>query len=449
VTTPNALIVTGPNRLDARGELQTKRELTLRDILDFYRVSNFNLSERTHRFYAMCLSSFERWHGGAILLRDLSDDLVSLWLLAEKQRGQAARTVNGKRITILVMWREAFRRGLVPIEPRRIPRMKEPRRAATSWTIEEVGRILQHCDAASPAGWSRARKAWPAIYWQALVVVIYDTSLRLKPLLHIPRQCANTASRRLLVPGEFQKNGQDVLHVLHPQTCELIDRLPPHELLFPWPKHPRDIWDDFRRILKAADLPCTYRDLFHKLRRTSYTQTYKQLGLAVASHHAGHSEDLSAVYLDRTQLDFQAATDVIPRPEFAVARDDDEVKRERVLQKTGVVPSEGDFNFFATGFTVRGKIVTMRGGALRVLAELVRHERCTLDMLSVAMWDGSEAPAKFSIRQAGICEVLRKIRAHLRRELSLDPRFNPIRNARLGNGGEWTLRLPPVEGGAA
>jgi integrase len=290
------------------------QSLNLRDVLNAHRCRRIDLAPRTLAQYEHALNAFEKWNHGPVLLSSLCDQLVLMWLACMKDDGQAARTINSKRMGVLILWREAKRLGLVDTSPQSVPRMKVPKRAATAWTVEEVSRILAHCDAGIPKRWARSRRYWTTRHWQALVLTIYDTSLRLNPLLLVPRRCADTDRRILIVPGEHTKNGQDEVHRLHPQTCALLSRLPLSDLLFAWPKHRRAIWRDFRRILFAAGLPCGYRDLFHKLRRTSYTHVYRSLGLAAASEHAGHQSDLSAAYLDKTLLDLPDAISVLPRP---------------------------------------------------------------------------------------------------------------------------------------
>jgi len=85
-------------------------------------------------------------------------------------------------------------------------------------------------------------------------------------------------------------------------------------MLFPWNHRRNYLQRCFKEILADAGLPNSRRDLFHKIRRTSYTQTYIALGKDAASEHAGHTTDMSAVYLDRTKFDRPRAIDVLPRP---------------------------------------------------------------------------------------------------------------------------------------
>src|SRR4029077_5622004 len=124
---------------------------------------------------------------------------------------------------------------------------------------------LHRCDAAAPCRKSKLTGRWTVQHWQALVLTIYDTSLRLGCLLSVARSLVDTDRGFLLVPGESMKGRRDELHRLHPQTCGLIAKLAPDALLFPWPKSRRAIWPDFKKIICAAGLPCTYRDLFHRL----------------------------------------------------------------------------------------------------------------------------------------------------------------------------------------
>ncbi len=287
---------------------------TLRDAAREMQWRRIDLSQRTLKYLEHTINAIEKWNHGPVLLESLCDDLIICWLSALKDQNYAARTVNSLRMGILVIWREAHRTGMVATEPGKIPRLKVPKRAATAWTVDEISRMLQHCDAGFPKRWSRTKAGWKVEHWQALILTIFDTSQRINSLLCVPRRCVDLERQILLVPGEYVKNGQDQRHRLHAETCSLIRGLPESVNLFPWPKHPRAIWRDFRNILVAAELPCGYRDFFHKLRRTSYTYAYKFLGPAGASQHAGHGGDLSDTYLDLTLLDLPCLVDLMPRP---------------------------------------------------------------------------------------------------------------------------------------
>jgi integrase len=110
---------------------------------------------------------------------------------------------------------------------------------------------------------------------------------------------------------------------LHPQTIELLQQMKPHgrELLFPWPwtNLARTLYPQFGAILRAAGLPDTARDKFHKIRRTSATYLADVAGEVEAQKHMGHSTVGLTIkyYIDPTKLTRRInAADVIQRPDW-------------------------------------------------------------------------------------------------------------------------------------
>jgi len=284
--------------------------LSLHDVLASYIRERYALAPATAAYYKTMVDGFCRWHGGVVLLNGLSADSLRDYFRACLAAKQPARTVNDRRQVLLMLWRFAHEKGWKEPPPR-IPKVREPRRCPTAFSPEEMSRLLRACAGARPVG---RCPGWSSAHWRALCLVAYDTALRIGALLTVPRKCCDLERRTLFVPGELQKNRMDSLHRLHPQTCEAIAEMPADQLLFPWPYNRREIWKQFRKILRAAKLPDDRRGMFHKLRRTAYTQTYKALGPLAAMKHAGHSTDLSRYYLDVSFLDDVSPVDVIPRP---------------------------------------------------------------------------------------------------------------------------------------
>ena len=282
--------------------------MTLDKILRIYVQHKFGLSANTIQQYRIAVGQFRNWYGKPV--DQLHEQLVLNWLRSISQC-RSPRTINNKRQTILTLWRFGFRRGLIKRQPPindDLPKLREHKRIPTAWSIAEINRLLQACQKVKPV------RMWDGRHWQALLLVIYDTSLRIGALLQTAR--LDVSARGFLIcRAEYQKQTRDTVQRLHPQTLQAIDAMPNHPLLFPWPLHPRAIWRKFRQVLQAAELPATRRDLFHKLRRTSYTIVFEELGQDAASRHAGHSTDQSAAYYDPTwQAGKTQPVDVLPRP---------------------------------------------------------------------------------------------------------------------------------------
>lgn len=263
--------------------------------------------------YRIAIRLFDRWRGAPVELSELSEDVLTAFLREYKHTPRSARTVNGKRQALLTVWQFAADEGHCSEFPnrKRVPRSRESRRVPRAWTPAEVGAILRACRDTAPLD------GWDWRFWESLVLTIYDSSERIGALLKTPLANVDFSRRLLTVDAEHRKGAtDDRVCLLHQQTVEAIQRTLDVQrfVLFPWPLGKRQIWPRFRAIIRAAGLPNTRRDLFHKLRRTSYTRVWIAQGREAATQHAGHRSDLSRFYLDPTQLPQLGAADVIERP---------------------------------------------------------------------------------------------------------------------------------------
>lgn len=276
---------------------------------------NLNISAGAAINYQVALRHLDAYHRVPVQLSELSDDLLLRFLKHLQAQGdQSPRTINNKRAAIRTVWTAAARKGLARA-PGVIGKFKEPQRIVRAWSVEQVAAIV---DASQ---FAPAIKHWDYRHWKFLVLVIYDTSHRLQALMQTPKS-ALTEDGYLLVRAEHSKHNADKLHKLHAETVAAWRDLPESKsgLLIDWPHSIKEIWPRFKDILKAAKLPATRRDLFHKLRRTSYTYVYALLGTHAASDHAAHTTDLSRAYLDVNLMNqikgLPSAIDVLPRPKL-------------------------------------------------------------------------------------------------------------------------------------
>lgn len=275
-------------------------------LLRTYAHDRLGISPSALQQYAVSVSLFSQFLARPARLSDFTDRKVTdymHWLMP----GREARTVNDKRNSLLTIWRHAVQLGHIEAGPRRVPRLKEPHREPTAWTIHEVGRLLNACREA------RTIQHWDGAHWQALILTCFDTAHRIGALLQVEREQLSEDGW-LLVLAKQTKHKRDTRHKLHPDTLTALRSTSPGVLLFPWPLARRQIFVHLRKLLAAAGLPNTRRDLFHKLRKTSYSYAYAELGPQAASEHAAHSKDLSRVYLDVRFLHRPSVAESIPRP---------------------------------------------------------------------------------------------------------------------------------------
>lgn len=275
---------------------------------EVYERHRLNLSPRTISQYEIAVRLFERWAGRALTVRDFSDDLLLDFMRHQLAQGLQPFTVNGYRKILLALWNFAYKAGHVDHSPRNVPKAKEPKRHPKAWTVGEMTQLAEACRAA------RTNETWTGQHWLALVLTLYDTGLRVGSLMKAKRNQFDHRKQTLFIPAEHAKGKCDDWKRLHPDTSKLLERICGEKMLFDWPFHICQLQGFYRRdVLEPAGLPSGRRDLFHKIRRTSYTFVYRELGLQAACEHAQHTQDLSAYYLDKTQLDTKHPLSALPR----------------------------------------------------------------------------------------------------------------------------------------
>lgn len=283
---------------------------TLRDVFQRLKEERLDLSAGTIQQLDIALRWWEKTHG-RMPLRDITPQHVIAVMRKVRDVGRAARTVNNYRKSLLWLWRAAEDMGasVPPLPPhRKIPRLKEPDTMPRAWSQEQMKRLLSACDATRP------KYGWGPQHWRALVLTIYDTSLRVGCLLRSTVDQIDRDRCALSVPAHLQKGRRETFQPLHPDTLSLLLSLPrADDRLFPWPWRREALWRKFHGILTDAGLPSTRRDLFHRLRRTSYTYVAVALGKEAAAQHAAHKGDLSSYYLDQTFLPRPNPLDALPR----------------------------------------------------------------------------------------------------------------------------------------
>jgi len=294
--------------------------MLLSDLLLKYAASRIKFSGRSEGEYRTTIANLSRWMGREALLSDLTDETLA-GFLRSRVRERSAPTARKDRQQLLSLWRWAWRKSITETQPRDIPDVPVPRKRVRAWHPSEVATILQAC-AMTPA-WN----GWTANEWVALVLVCYDSGERIGALLRCPLSGFNAASKTLLIPANVRKCGAaDQLASLHTDTVAAIERTirEPRELLFEFPGCYLTLLRRFKAILVAAGIDVSGRKVWHDLRKSSFTLTWAALGKEAARQQCGHSQDLSAFYLDAALLaEFspqQRVADVIARPAAVAER---------------------------------------------------------------------------------------------------------------------------------
>jgi len=262
------------------------------------------------------ISLLERFFGGPVSLADLSEMRLGAWMrwLAESR---APATVNGKRGAILTLWRAAVQAGLANVlGALRVAKLVEPRPVPIAWTLIELSRILAVC-AKCRGHWGplRTRDAWPA-----LILLLWDSAARIGSARGARLEDIDLAARTWYVPAADVKGHREArLFFLSAQTVAALRLIakPPRELLFPYPRDWRELWPEYKALLRRAKLPCDRWHLFHCLRRTAESYAANRRGIEWAAAAVGHGRDVAEKsYISPRIFRWPRLIDALPRPKF-------------------------------------------------------------------------------------------------------------------------------------
>lgn len=282
------------------------RLTTLRGYLvTFYVTSKLDLKPASITQLRVAVSLLDQWAGRNVTLAELSPELVTEFLRFLGDNGRSAKTVNGRRGSIVAIWRHAARKGLAPkFDPSDIPRRKEQVRRPTAWTADEMARIIWH-----------VKRPWLRV----LCLFLYETGTRLSAATALTWENWNPDLRLMQLPSETAKTGLEQFVRLTPRTAALIDQLRPANSsnsgrIFPCPNDKRSIWRELKQACKDAGLPHSRRDLFQRIRRTTATLLAAATNVETASRQLGHTSTRMtlASYIDPRLLPSIQAADVLP-----------------------------------------------------------------------------------------------------------------------------------------
>jgi len=164
----------------------------------------------------------------------------------------------------------------------------------------------------------------PGLFFQAMILVAYDTGLRLRALLGVTRDGWKPERREITAEASVMKHKVSQTFQVSDETRDALqlmlskaksnDERP--ELLFPWPVRKDGIHEAYRGILKRAGLYSKEKNgSFHKLRRTSATHLTAALGIESACRQLGHSSvEMTKRYVDPRLTNEHKAADHLPRP---------------------------------------------------------------------------------------------------------------------------------------
>lgn len=286
-----------------------------------YVVAHPGLAQESIKQMQVTARKFGKWLGRDALLADLTVENLRGFLYAYHEEGRAAPTVNDKRRMLLTFWRAAADEDLLAEpRPRRIARIKEPRKLPEAWTVDEIGKILELCRQQQGRVGLIPADDW----WTSLILTLYDTGGRIGAIIQAATRDYQPDDRSLRIRADTQKDKTEQVFQISDQAAEAIARhySRERELIWPWPHARRNLYKLFReRIIEPACVPSKRvgGDLFHKIRRTCISYLAKEdLMLAVRQADHCRPELTFKHYIDpRIAVPKVQATDVLPRPKLS------------------------------------------------------------------------------------------------------------------------------------
>jgi integrase len=257
--------------------------------------------------------------GGTCRLSDLSDDLLARVCGRLLSEGRSPATANKVRSQLVALWNFAARRGLVTTWPT-LRKYREYKREPTAWTREQLTRLF--AVAASRKG--SIGRVPASLWWLTLLSLLWDTGLRIGAAMQLRWQQVDFERGYVLALAEQQKQGADQWFRLHPDTLKILRLLEGYATegcqekengpIFRWPRAICTLWNAYKDLLTAAELPNGRRDKFHRIRRS--VATHYEVAGGNATELLGHScRAVTKSYLDATITGKVWAADLLFRPD--------------------------------------------------------------------------------------------------------------------------------------
>jgi integrase len=156
-------------------------------------------------------------------------------------------------------------------------------------------------------------------WWTSLILFLLDVGCRKESALLLRPEEIDLDACTARLRWENDKTSIESWRRFSGQTADWVRS---HYSLtrarvWPYPYHRRQVWIQFKRILKAANLPHDRYRMFHCFRRTNATYATANGSLELARQQMGHTSlEMTLRYVDPRLLNGQQAVDVLPRPKL-------------------------------------------------------------------------------------------------------------------------------------
>lgn len=191
----------------------------VKDLLRRY-AQDRDAGRGTVNWLSYVIGLFERHLGRTMELGDLTDELVNDWTSAMLDAEiLCRRTVHSYRRGLLTLWRYAEEAGHISTRPNRIRRIKVPKVVPSAWTAEQVGKLLN--SALALDGYYRCG-VQRATFWAAVVLVIWDSGLRIGDVLRLTVDQVSADGVGCL---NQKKTGWPIVFRLSPPAVQAIEAI--------------------------------------------------------------------------------------------------------------------------------------------------------------------------------------------------------------------------------
>ena len=268
-------------------------------------------SPKTIALYLISIRSFGKYLERAPKLSDLTDDTLNRYLCYYRELPRSPATVNKERANLMAIWRFACRKHFLQVWPD-VPKDIQPEPVPLAWLPDEIDRLFRQ--ARKMKGWVGGIPAGE--WWTALLSVCWDTGERITAILSLKWTDISLAEGWVVMPAATRKGGRsDEAYRLHGDTIAALSaiRWPVREAVFPWPYHPKYVWQKFAHLLSLAGLPTDRRSKFHRIRR-SVASFVKAAGGNPTETMRHRDSRVTRAYLDPRVCGPQQAVDWLFRP---------------------------------------------------------------------------------------------------------------------------------------
>jgi integrase len=292
-----------------------------------YPASRLEMKPDTAYFYGMIcrkLDQFARTQtedfpqfAGGILVKDLSAEIILAWLKHLIEIGRSAKTVNSYRNSLLTLWKYAKKKGLLQTEVpdlSDLPRCRVPSDSPNSWSPEQLERLLAACGRLR-----RCHQVYKDIqrsdYWISLILFLYDTGARIGAALEVLPTDIDLTNRLARLRSGSAKTLLEQPIRISEQTARAIEKILDPERSNVWPcgKRRNELYRRLNMLLEEAGLPTDRLSKFHRIRRTTATQTALHGSLEMAQRQLGHTSlKMTLRYIDQRVVRPCQAVDVMP-----------------------------------------------------------------------------------------------------------------------------------------